>query len=136
MTLRSKGFTLFEFIVVMILVSILAAYASIRTPSTTVFSQSSVTEQIKRDIRYTQTLAMSLNTSYRIIFSTNSYTISPTTPDGVYTVNMPSGITLSPGTIIFNATGAPISAASVTITATGGGSTTISVSAETGFVND
>jgi prepilin-type N-terminal cleavage/methylation domain-containing protein len=134
MKVQSKGFTLFELIIVMLLVGILSVYIGIRTPTTSLYAQSSTTEQIRRDIRYTQTLAMSLNASYSIIFSTNSYTISPNPPDGAYTVTMPSGVTLSPGTITFNSMGAPSAASSVTITATGT-ITTLTIAAETGFVN-
>ena len=130
-----SGFTLFEFIVVMILVGILSVYVVIKLPSTSVFNLSSVTEQVRRDIRYTQSLALSLNTSYSIVFSTNSYSITPNPPAGAYTVNMPSGITLSPITVTFNSLGTPSAAASVTVTATGVASNVLTITAETGFVN-
>lgn len=132
---RIKGFTLIELITVMMLVAIIAVTISMNLPSFSTYSLSSMTEQLRRDIRYTQTLAMSLNASYSLILSTNSYTISPTPPDGAYTVSMPSGISLSPATITFDAMGDPGAAASVTITAAGVSSNTLTISAETGFVN-
>lgn len=132
---RIKGFTLIELITVMMLIGIIAVTISMNIPSSSTYSLSSITEQLRRDIRYTQTLAMSLNTNYSLILSTSSYTISPAPPEGAYTVAMPSGITLSAVTITFNSMGAPGSAASVTITAAGVGSDTLTVSAETGFVN-
>ena len=134
MKLHSKGFTLIELIVVMIIIAVLAVYVVMRTPSTSLYGQSYVSEQIRRDIRYTQSLAMSLNMNYSIIFSTNSYTISPNPPTGTYTITMPSGVTLSPGSITFNSMGAPAAASSVTISGTGA-STTLTIAAETGFVN-
>lgn len=132
---RIKGFTLIELLVTMTLITIISVYFITRLPSSVAFNLSSITEQLRRDIRYTQALAMSLNTSYSIILSTNSYTISPNPPNGAYSVTMPTGVTLSAVTITFNSMGAPGAAASITVTATGIGSNTLTVSAETGFVS-
>lgn len=131
---QSKGFTLFELIIVMMVIAVLALYVGLKLPSFSLYYQSSVAEEIRRDIRYTQTLAMSLDASYSITFSTNSYTIFPNPPGGAYTVTMPTGVTLSTGTITFNFLGTPAAAATVTIT-TSEGTTTLNVAAETGFVN-
>lgn len=134
MRVQAKGFTLFELVIVLLIVAAVATYIGIRLPSTTLFRQSSISEQLRRDIRYTQTLAMSLDSTYSIVFTSNSYTITPAPPRGAYTVTMPTGVTLSAGSITFSATGAPAAAGSVTITG-GGSTTTLTVAAETGFVN-
>ncbi|QMT61232.1 hypothetical protein [Legionella sp. PC997] len=132
---RTSGFTLIELIVMILIITLVALFFGIKTPSVSLYSLSSITEQLKRDIRYTQTLATSLNTDYSIILSTNSYTISPNPPNGAYSVSMPTGITLSSVSITFDSMGAPASAATITITASGVGTNTLTVSAETGFVN-
>lgn len=132
---RTSGFTLIELIVMILVISLIALFFGIKTPSTSLYSLSSITEQLRRDIRYTQTLATSLNTDYSIILSTNSYIISPSPPNGAYLVSMPTGITLSPVSITFNSMGAPESGATITITASGVGTNALTVSAETGFVN-
>jgi prepilin-type N-terminal cleavage/methylation domain-containing protein len=130
-----KGFTLIELAVVIIIIGITTAFISMMLPNSSTYTLSSATEQLRRDIRYTQTLATSLNASYSIITSTNSYTISPNPPSGALTVTMPTGVTLSAVTITFNSMGAPGGAASITVTAAGVGSNTLNVLAETGFVN-
>ncbi|WP_454782897.1 prepilin-type N-terminal cleavage/methylation domain-containing protein [Legionella sp. WA2022007384] len=132
---RTSGFTLIELIVMILIITLVALFFGIKTPSVSLYSLSSITEQLRRDIRYTQTLATSLNTNYSIILSTNSYTIAPNPPNGAYSVSMPTGITLSSVSITFNSMGAPASGASITITASGVGTNTLTVSAETGFVN-
>ncbi len=132
---RTHGFTLIELIIVMLIIVIMVLFIGIKLPSTSTYSLSSVTEQLKRDIRYTQTLATSLNTSYSIVISANGYTISPPPPAGAYAVTMPTGVTLSAVSITFNSMGAPASGATITISASGVGTNTLTVSAETGFVN-
>lgn len=132
---RIYGFTLLELIAILLVVVIIATFMITKTPSASLYSLSSVTEQLRRDIRYTQTLATSLNTNYSIVLSTNSYAISPTPPSGAYSVTMPAGITLSPVTITFTSMGAPTSATTITVTASGVGTDTFTVTAETGFIN-
>lgn len=134
---RAKGFTVIEIIAIMMVVSIIAVFAVINYPSNAAFNQSALTEQLKRDIHYTQTLAMSLNTNYTISTSANNYFISPTPPEGAVSVNMPSGVTLSVSSITFDYMGNPLNASpvNITITATGVGSNTLTVVPETGFVH-
>jgi prepilin-type N-terminal cleavage/methylation domain-containing protein len=132
---HNQGFTLIELITVLILISVIAAYATMRTPSSATYNLTSVAEQLRRDIRLTQTLATSLNTTYTITLLADSYSISPTPPTGAVAVTMPSGVTLTPTTLSFNSMGAPSGAASITVTATGAPSITITVAAETGFIN-
>lgn len=134
---RMTGFTLIELIATILVIGILSAFISIRTPSTTTFSLSSFTEQIRRDIRYTQTLALSLNSNYSIIFTATNYTINPLPSDAArfYPVPIPTGITVSPSsTITFNSMGAPQSASTITIS-DGVVTNTLTISPETGFIN-
>ncbi|KTD53634.1 hypothetical protein Lsan_4044 [Legionella santicrucis] len=132
---RISGFTLIELIIIILIIGLIVLFFGMKTPSMSLYSLSSITEQLRRDIRYTQVLATSLNTNYSIILSTNGYTISPNPPNGAYSVSMPTGITLSPMSITFNSMGAPASGATITITASGVGTKTLTVSAETGFIN-
>lgn len=132
---QAKGFTLIELIAVMLITVILLYFIGIKTPTPATYSFSSVVERLKRDIRYTQTLAMSLNTSYSLATTASGYLISPNPPAGAYSVTMPSGVTLSAATITFDTSGAPAAAVSITITATGIISKSITVTAETGFIS-
>ena len=134
---RTQGFTLLEVIAVIVIVSVLSVFIMISYPSNASFSLFSLTEQLRRDIRYTQTLAMSLNTNYTITTSANNYTISPNPPEGAINVTMPTGVTLSVNSITFNSMGSPSNAIAVTftITATGGSSRTFQVIPETGYIS-
>ncbi|KTD50717.1 pilus assembly FimT family protein [Legionella quateirensis] len=133
----TQGFTLIEFIAVLIVISILAVAVIFNYPSAGSFNLISISEQLKRDIRYTQTLAMSLNTSYTINISATNYFISPTPPLGAVNIAMPTGVTLSASNITFNASGTPsnLSIVTITVTAAGEGSKVLTVAPETGFVN-
>ena len=133
---RSQGFTLIELIAVIAIISILAVAVMMNYPSKTIFNLSSITEQLKRDIRYTQTVAMSLNTPYTINITTNNYSISPNPPRGAYSVTMPTGVTLSASSVTFDAIGTPSNVVNtiITITGTGVGTTTVTIVPETGFV--
>lgn len=131
-----KGFTLMELITVLILVGIISAFVVIRMPDTATYNLSAITEQLRRDIRYTQILALSLNTNYTLVTSSSGYSISPTPPEGAVNVPMPTGVTLSAASVTFNSMGDPALASPVNITITASGVTnTLTVSPETGFVN-
>lgn len=131
-----KGFTLMELITVLILMGIISAFAVIRMPDTATYSLSAITEQLRRDIRYTQILALSLNTNYTLVTSSSSYSISPTPPEGAVNVQMPTGVTLSAASVTFNSMGDPTLASPLNIAITASGVTnTLTVSPETGFVN-
>lgn len=140
-----------ELIVVMLVLSILAAYISLRTPSKTSFELNDVIENFKQDLLFTKTLSMSLNQRYQMVASSNSYQIQnqasapftmPST--GADSISLPSGITLTtPSTIQFNALGQPLDVTSVAITTAqnftfsdGSTSRTIIVEPQTGFIHE
>lgn len=133
---KSRGFTLIELVAVLVVVGIMAAFALSRMASTATFGATSLAEQLKRDIRYTQILAMSLSTNYTITITASGYAISPTPVEGVISVTAPAGVTLTPATITFNSDGAPSMPGILSITSSGGGNTrTLTVLPETGYVD-
>ncbi len=133
---RTRGFTLFEIIAVMLVVSIIAAFATSRFPTTATFGVTTVVDQLKRDIRYTQILAMSLGTDYTITVVAGGYSIVPTPPDGAVSVTAPTGVTLTPASITFNSMGDPSLVSSVSITVSGSGNSQIlTINPETGYVD-
>jgi prepilin-type N-terminal cleavage/methylation domain-containing protein len=71
----TKGFTLIELVIVMVILIIIAAgVTAIRWPSAGI-ELNIQAHQIASDIRYTQSLSMSMNKRYRIYFYTNDYSI-------------------------------------------------------------
>lgn len=74
-TQHAKGFTLIELIMVMVVVAVLAAVASMRMPGDGI-NVSAQAEQLASDIRYTQSLAMSRGQRFRINFTAGSYQIT------------------------------------------------------------
>lgn len=74
-TRQAKGFTLIELVMVIVVLGILAAMASMRMPGEGI-KASAQAEQLASDIRYTQSLAMSRGQRYRVNFTANSYQIT------------------------------------------------------------
>jgi len=137
---NSKGFTLIEVIMVMVIIGILAATVIPRFDFAT-SSRASVdggAYMIASDIRYAQEFAMANRVSKSVIFTSGSsvYTFNPTgnlDPSG----QLPSGVTISNNfTITFNSLGEPTTGGGGFVTVSGGGQTkTISVVNYTGKVN-
>ena len=115
----SRGFTLVEIIMVVVLMGILAVSVVPKFVDTSAFSLAGGAAMATADIRYTQELAMGTHNSKTIVFTTsnNYYTVNS------QTVNLPSKVTISSGaTFTFNSLGEP--------TAGGGSSVTLSAGAE------
>jgi MSHA pilin protein MshC len=115
----SRGFTLVELVMVVVLMGILAVSVVPKFVDTSAFSLAGGAAMAAADIRYTQELAMGTHSSKTIVFTTsnNFYTVNS------QTVNLPSRVTISSGaTFTFNSLGEPT---------TGGGTVTLSAGAET-----
>jgi len=150
---QSRGFTLIELILVLLIVSILSIYAMIRFPGNGI-NLSAQTDQIVADIRHTQSLAINRGQRYRINFSSDRYwisnidnTVSYIHPaSGTSTILLDTGIALTTthGFLVFDGAGAPYTntltpgsalAADAVVTLSESGEThTIRVSPETGRV--
>ncbi|MEJ2430878.1 MAG: prepilin-type N-terminal cleavage/methylation domain-containing protein [Deltaproteobacteria bacterium] len=116
----SRGFTIIELIMVVVLIGILAFSVVPKFVDTSGFSIEGAAAMAVADIRYTQELAMSTNSSKTIVFTTSNdyYTVDSRN------VDLPSKVSISSGTTFtFNSLGEPT---------TGGGSSVIlSAGAET-----
>ena len=116
----SKGFTIIELIMVVVLISILAVSVVPKFWDTSGFSIEGAAAMAVADIRYAQELAMSTHSSKTIVFTTSNdyYTVD------TRNVDLPSRVSISSGTTFtFNSLGEP--------TTGGGSSVTLSAGAET-----
>ncbi len=139
---QSKGFTLIEVILIMVIIGILAATVVPRIDFTisTTASVDGAAYIVASDIRYAQEWAMANRVSKTITFTSGSlvYTFGPPSnmdPSG----QLPEGITItSDFTITFNSLGEPIATTPPGITfvevSGGGRSITINVAIYTGQV--
>ena len=149
---NSPGFTLIEVIAVLVILSIIAALAIAKVSS--VIAQSNLDSEadvIKGHLRYAQALSMNSTVNWGITFSGGSYAIF-TNPSstvqlpgtGSATGTLPSGMTITSGTVSFDSWGTPYTdtlAASVqtggprSLTLSLGGNTvTIEIWDDTGLV--
>jgi prepilin-type N-terminal cleavage/methylation domain-containing protein len=116
----SRGFTMVELIMVVVLISILAVSFVPKFLDTSAISLAGGAAMAAADIRYTQELAMGTNSVKTIVFTTSNsyYTVDSRN------VDLPSKVTISSGaTFTFNSLGEP--------TVGGGNSVTLSAGAET-----
>ena len=74
------GFTLIETIMVMVIMTILAAFAILRNPFDTI-KLNSATRKVAADIRYVQKLSISNQTRSGVVFNTNGYSVYPNITD-------------------------------------------------------
>lgn len=131
-----QAFTLIELVSVIVILGILSISVAVYFPSQQTFNVSSMTESLKRDIQYTQSLAMNLNATYTLNVSASGYSITPTPPGGAVTVNLPSGLVLSGTSLSFNKEGRPSNTSVATFTLTAGGeSKSLTVAPETGYID-
>ena len=129
----SRGFTLVELIMVIVLISIIAVSVIPKFWDTSAFSLEGGAAMVVADIRYTQELAMSSHTSKTITFATDDtfYTVNS------QTMNLPSRVSISSGaTFTFNSLGEPTTGGGSSVEIQAGSSTkTITVESYTGRVS-
>lgn len=128
----SKGFTIIELIIVMVILGILAIIVLPRMINTGAITGREAAEMVAADIRKTQDLALADTSSHSITFVSGSgnYTIDQGTAKA-QTVTLPSGTTINTtATITFDNKGVPNAAATITV----GGATTVTVVQNTGRV--
>ncbi|TAL28606.1 MAG: prepilin-type N-terminal cleavage/methylation domain-containing protein [Nitrospirae bacterium] len=139
---KSRGFTLIETIMVMVIIAILAVVVVVRNPFDAIKLRSAA-RKVAGDIRYVQKLAISNQTRAGMAFNANGYSVyrdmtvaapypaavSPGDPcstdplnNFIVDFNDPrcsnySGVTIAPPfiTIAFNSLGSPVNAAGVAI---------------------
>ena len=130
---NSKGFTLVELIMVVVLISILAVSVVPKFLDTSAFSLAGGAAMAAADIRYSQELAMGTHSAKTIVFTTSNtyYTVDSRN------VNLPSKVTISSGaTFTFNSLGEPTAGGGSSVTLSAGAEAkTITVSSYTGRVS-
>jgi len=139
-TPSSKGMTLIEVIVVLVIIGILSAVAisGVGSSFSSEVSVGGAAQMIASDIRYAQEFAMANQVSKSVIFTSGSsvYTFIPAS--GLdSTGRLPAGVTVNNNfTITFNSLGEPIAGGGGSVTVSGGGPVkTISIVNYTGKVN-
>jgi prepilin-type N-terminal cleavage/methylation domain-containing protein len=129
----SRGFTIIELIMVVVLIGILAVSIVPKFVDTSAFSLAGGAAMAAADIRYTQELAMGTHSSKTIVFTTTNtyYTVNS------QTVNLPSKVSISSGaTFTFNSLGEPTTGGGSSVTLSAGAETkTITVESYTGRVS-
>jgi len=115
-----KGFTFIEFVIVLIIISVLVAIAIPMWPGTSI-NASAQADQVAADILYTQTLSLTTGERHRFVrLSTTTYQIQDSTGTairnpgaGATTITLNSGITFGTFTnlpnnlIVFDGKGIP-----------------------------
>jgi len=150
---KQSGFTLIELIMVVILLAIVATFASMRFPSQSALQASGFSDVFIQDLQLTAALAISGNQPYRLVITGGtSYQIlnQALTPiifpeTGTTTMTIPTGVTITQAggvtAIIFDSMGKPYNQAGTALSAitnfsvnSGTSATTVSVTPETGYV--
>jgi prepilin-type N-terminal cleavage/methylation domain-containing protein len=148
---RSRGFTLTELIIIIVLLGVVTSYAlSKAMPQASQATLGYQASMLADDLRQTQMLAMSWGKPLRFTPSSGSYavtcvavSVAPCTSTstavydighaGSFSVTLANGVTLSGSSVDFDIVGKP--SAARTFTLTGGGQTrTVTVAAGTGYV--
>jgi len=132
---KSVGFTLLELIVVILLVSILAASAVSRFANKSDFSLKTEQEQLISALFQAQQWAMSGRPTQFVILSANSFTVrdagNSANHYGVgsltYPQDLTSGVTFNPTTLVLTYTGLGATSAAIITLSAGGDSVRVRI---------
>jgi MSHA pilin protein MshC len=134
---NAHGFTLIEIIAVLVIIGIMSAVAVTIFSSLDKYKLISEVEILKTHLRYAQSRAMSDTVSWGIVLNGNRYTLLR---DNAATSNLPNensnthylqeGVTVSGDDVTFDTWGSPGIQATITV----GGSKTVTITANTGFI--
>ncbi|MHB1077124.1 pilus assembly FimT family protein [Thiobacillus sp.] len=144
----SRGFTMVELILVIIIAGVLAGVAVPRMLGRTGFDTRGFADQLAATVRFAQKLAVAQHTDVYVRLTASDAmlcyvdatcaTLAPG-PGGEkpYTVSVPSGVAISPATTLhFDAGGRPVNlAARLDIQVNGSGTHHVFVEQETGYVH-
>jgi len=141
--IHSRGFTLVELVVVILILGILAINVGSRFFTGSAFSDRKVADELIEAIRYAQHLAMSRggSESFQLVTTSTSYSVQDSGGTAVsnpnrssaYTVTIPSDTSLAAKTISFNGLGQPTPDEDTIISV--GSSFTITIEQETGYAH-
>jgi MSHA pilin protein MshC len=140
------GFTITELVVVIMITTILAAFAASRV-NTQSFDTEGYANRAAAMVRYAQRIAISQRRNVLVEASGNTLRLcysdtlcaagcvtAVREPPGTnaFAYSPPSGVTIADASVCYSALGKPIAGAAFTVT--GDGAKTITVAAETGYV--
>jgi prepilin-type N-terminal cleavage/methylation domain-containing protein len=136
---KSQGYTMFELIMVVVLISIVSVSVLPKFFDTSSITVAGAAKMVVADIRYAQELAMSSNDDKKVDFTqdSSSYMLKHSNDTVFRTVALPSGVTVSSASVIFtfNSLGEPLAGGSVTISVDGLSPQIITVDPNTGRVS-
>ena len=138
--IKSKGFTLVELIVVILIVGILSISVAPRFFGVSSYEDRKASDELRSALRHTQQLAMNRGGNVQLLLTATNFTVQLTdgtslrSPDGrmPYVKTFPTNVTVSPtpSTITYNTLGKPNAGLTITV-----GSQTVTVEPETGYAH-
>ncbi|HOE17799.1 MAG TPA: type II secretion system protein [Syntrophorhabdaceae bacterium] len=139
--LSRKGFTALELIIVIMVLTVLAASVIIKNPFSIQDYSAIAADQLIADIQYVQMRAMGVGSSYNLYFTigSNSYNIRDASNNVIEQKNLPGNITVTSTTLpdnklAFNTLGEPTFGTTDKTISLSGSATPITIYAITGKV--
>jgi len=143
----SRGFTMVELILVMVIAGILAAVAVPRMIGRNAFDERGFADQLAATVRFAQKLAVAQRREVCVSLTANDATLwydaacaTPAPGPGgekPYTITAPGGVAIAPAMVLrFRTGGVPDIAAQLDIQVSGSGTHHVFVEQETGYVHD